>query len=486
MATTKKKTVTKQDAKQEIESGVIGKIKDVVQMLQQEVFDRRGITLEQLIFMTRNDGQAKGILNAIKYPVKMARPSIKEPEGGGVRETKFIKENLLSPPSEGGMSTPINSVIARMALAVRDGYKIFEKVWEYREGKVWLKKLAYRSTLCTKFTYDKHGEIDGAHQEVNTPEVVNVDFPLEKIAYFMNNSEENPYLGDSDFYPVFYHYDKKHKLYAIAHLAYQLTAIPIKIGYHPGNISKDSLEAFRDNLKNLGTTVSMTVTDTCKIEAFEGKRNLGEYLTMIQHHDSMMSRAFLVQFMNLGQEGRGGSFALSKDQSNLFLMSLMSLLNEIADVFNRQVIPQLIDWNFGTKKYPKIIFSPFSDTIRSAVTDIYKSLLAARFPQVTPEFALELEKKVAEELGLELDYKEIAARMEEERKALLDAEQNATFEVDPNTPAGEGVAVPTAGVGQNMRKPKKPAMSKQPSDVVGAALSEETDKELGESLDIVI
>lgn len=427
-------TKGKKAAQNSIETGAVGRIKDILVTLQSDVFDRRGVTLDQLIFMTRNDGQAKGILNAIKYPVKMARPTVKPPkDGGGVRETKFIEANLLRPPSDGGMTTPISNIISRMALAVRDGYKVFEKVWEYREGQIWLKKLAYRSTLSTTFKYDKHGEITGAKQKVSTPIFIDTEWNLDKIAYYVYNAEENPYMGESDFYPVFYHYDKKHKLYAIAHLAYQLNAVPIKIGKHPANIRKEDLERFRETLASLGTTISMTVTDTCTVEPFEGKRNLGEYLPMIQHHDSMMSRAFLVQFMNLGQEGRGGSFALSKDQSNLFLMSLMSLLGEIANVFNTQVIPQLIDWNFGTKKYPQLTFTPFSDTIRSAIMDTYKSLLAARFPQVSPEFALKVEEKVAEELGLELNYKEIAARQEQERQELLDAEKNATMQQDKNT-----------------------------------------------------
>lgn len=207
-------------------------------------------------------------------------------------------------------------------------------------------------------------------------------------------------------------------MYAIAHLAYQLNAVPIRMGSHPPNIKPDALAKFRESLMALGTHVAMTMPVGCEVEKFESDRKLTEFLGLIQHHDSLMSRAFLTQFMNLGQEGSGGSFALSKDQSNLFLMSIMSLLEDIAEVFNTQVIPQLIDWNFGTKKYPKLIFSPFSDTIRSAIMDTFKSLMAARFPQISPEFALKMEESVAEELGIEIDYKEVAERMKKEREAM--------------------------------------------------------------------
>jgi hypothetical protein len=411
--------------RKQAESGVIGNILDTVVTIQNTVLDYRNVTFDQLVFMTKNDGQAKGILNAVKYPVRMARPNIKAVDGGEA-EAEFVDKNLLKSPGEGGMETPINVITSRMALAVRDGYKIFEKVWEQKEGKLWLKKLAYRSNETTKFTYDKNGSVSGAHQNGSFKDrYVDVYWKKDKIAYYIYNEEENPYVGESDFYPVFYHYDKKHKLYAVAHLAYQLNAVPIRLGSHPKNIAPKDLEAFRDALKALGTHVAMTFPEECEVTPFESKRSLHEFLGLIQHHDSMMSRAFLTQFMNLGQEGRGGSYALSSDQSNLFLMSIMSLLDGIAQVFNTQVIPQLIDYNFGTKKYPTLEFTPFSDTIRSAITSTFYALLAARFPSISPEFALAMEESVSDELGLDLDYKAIRERIEKERAALEQAESNA-------------------------------------------------------------
>jgi len=417
---------TKKPKSMKVEVGVVGDLIDMIVDIQDEVLDKRDINLEQLFFMTKNDGQARGILNAIKFPVKMARPAV-QPSEDGEEEAKFIQQNLLGVPSEGGMVTPLKVIIARMALAVRDGYKIFEKVWRIMKGRVYLEKLAYRGTDCTKFTIDNHGNIDGAHQETTFKgKMIDVKFPLEKLVYYIYNSEENPFAGESGFYPVFYHYDKKHKLYAIAHLAYQLNALPVRLGKHPKNISAEDLTRFRNALKALGTSIAMTFPDVCTVEAFEGRKGLAEFLPMIQHHDTMMATSFLSQFMSLGHEGGGGSFALSQDQSNLFLMSLMSLLAEIAEVFNVQVIPQLIDWNFGTKKYPRLIFTPFSDTIRSAIMDTFKNLLSARFPQISPEFAISLEEQIAEELGLKIDYKEVKERMETERAELMKAEALAS------------------------------------------------------------
>ena len=407
------------------EIGAIGSIADIIKTVQNDILDYRGVSVEQMVFMCRNDGQAKGIINAIKNPIKMARAKITEAEGGKA-EAEFIRKNLLLPSEEGGMSTHLSQVAATMAVAARDGYKIFEKVWDIHDDQIWLKKLAYRSTLCTTFTYDNHGNITGAKEKAYLDSgLQDITLPLEKIAYFMYNAEENPLVGESDFYPVFYHYDKKHKLYAIAHLAYQLNAVPIRMGTHPKNFTGKPLEDFRTGLQGLGTKVAMTFPDVCKVEKFESDRRLTEFLYLIRHHDGMMSRAFLTQFLNLGQEGSGGSFALSSSQSDLFLMAIIGLLNEISRVFNTQVIPQLIDWNFGTKKYPKLVFSPFSDAIRSVIMETFRALLAARFPNISPEFALALEHAVSDELGLPLNYEEIKARVEAEREALMKAEAAA-------------------------------------------------------------
>lgn len=424
------------------EFGAVGKITDMIENIRNEVLDLRDISLDQIIFMTRNDGNARGLLNAIKYPIKMSRPKIEPPEKGGKAETEFIKRNLLGSRNDGGMSIPMSTLTARMALAVRDGYKVFEKVWKVWKGKIWLDKLAYRSTLSTKFKYDKHGNITGAVQsytDISTGEWKELPYKLHKIAYFLYNSEENPYMGESAFYPVFYHYDKKHKLYAVSHLAYQLTAVPVRVGYHPKSLRGDDLIKFRNALSAIGTHVTVTMPDTCEIKPFESSRRLTEFLPLLQHHDTMMRMAFLAQFMGLGQEGKGGSFALSQDQSNLFLMSLMGLLDDISQVFNTQVIPQLIDWNFGTRKYPKLVFTPFSDTLRSAVMTTFQGLLQARFPQVSEEFILKLEQQVSEELGMELDYDAIKKKRDEERAALEAAAKESMNEdgVEENPDAGK-------------------------------------------------
>jgi hypothetical protein len=78
----------------------------------------------------------------------------------------------------------------------------------------------------------------------------------------------------------------------------------------------------------------------------------------IQHHDTMIVKAALAQFLNLGT-GDVGSWALSRDHSQLFLMGLNSVAQWFADHINRYAIPQLCRLNFGEDftDFPELTFA---------------------------------------------------------------------------------------------------------------------------------
>jgi hypothetical protein len=69
-----------------------------------------------------------------------------------------------------------------------------------------------------------------------------------------------------------------------------------------------------------------------------------------------IARSILLQFMNLGANGTG-SYAQSVDQSGFFLMALKAVGDSICDTINRYAIPQMVDYNWDVKKYPKLTMS---------------------------------------------------------------------------------------------------------------------------------
>jgi len=65
---------------------------------------------------------------------------------------------------------------------------------------------------------------------------------------------------------------------------------------------------------------------------------------VVRRYDRAIAVSFMTGFILLGSDGTG-SFALSKDSSELFEHGLNTMLDEIASVFNRHAIPRLLALN---------------------------------------------------------------------------------------------------------------------------------------------
>jgi hypothetical protein len=89
------------------------------------------------------------------------------------------------------------------------------------------------------------------------------------------------------------------------------------------------------------------------------------------------------------------------------------------------LMPRYIDWNFGSKKYP--VFKPgkLSDSARKAIKEMFTTVVTASVLNSTPEFVRELEKRVSEDIGLGIDYEEIAKQEAEAAEAKQQQEEEA-------------------------------------------------------------
>lgn len=94
----------------------------------------------------------------------------------------------------------------------------------------------------------------------------------------------------------------------------------------------------------------------------------------IKHHNREIAKNILAQFLELG-DTESGSKALSEDQSDLFLLSLVAVANQIKDTINRFLIPELVDYNFdGVKEYPKITFEKLGVVDYEKISNILSTL----------------------------------------------------------------------------------------------------------------
>lgn len=400
---------------------------------QEEELNLTDVTVDKLAEMTRKDGQAAALMRILTLPIKSAKWDITG-DADMQREIDFVRENFTRPPHRGGMSTPMSYVIGHMAKAVRDGFSVFEKVWRIDEdGHIRYKKLAPRASNTITFLTDEHGGFAGVRQRAfYKGKFYDVTIPPEKCLVYTVNKEENPLYGQSLLLPAYYHYDKKHKLYYIANLAYLVTAVPIRLGEIPEGMQEerpDLVAAFRQALADIGLNTAVTFPQGFKVDKFEAQRALADFMPLINHHDLLMAKSVLSQFIELGTGGNSGAYALSRDHSDLFVVGLEGIMKEIADTITWYAIPDLIDYNFASGKYPRFEFEPLTDSTTRLLKDVFSEVMRAQEGRVSDDFLLQLEREVAGQLGLEIDYDAVEAKRKAEMEMMREAQAQAAADL---------------------------------------------------------
>lgn len=406
------------------------------------------VTISQLVAMRKTDGQARALYRLMTLPIRAALKTATFVPGpnvtGGDEEAQFAEQLLNLPEIAGGMTVPFPRFIAQMLMAVFDGFAGFEFVYHVPQagplkGKWTIKKLSYRPSNTITFLLDDKADFAGFRQRtVHLGKTVDVKIPAQHAVYYAVNEEERPFYGQSFFQSAFYHYDKKVRLYFVAHLAAQRAAVGTRVGKMPASPTKDERREFVKALADLGVAQYIAVPDGYAVESLK-EGGTFDFLSFINHHNSQMSKSILASFFDKDQGGGGGDAKLvdfGQQSDALFILMLETIMGEIEAVINNKIIPRFIDWNFGSGKYPIFKFGQLTQDQKQMVIDTFSTLavVAQTGLSCTPEFVHELEKKVADEFGLEIDYEAVEEEMEAKKE--LERQQTAAMfgipDADPN------------------------------------------------------
>lgn len=424
---------------------------------QWEALRTEDVTVRQLVAMRRTDGQARALYRLITLPIRAAlKTATFVPEDnvtGGDKEAAFIQQMFTLPLTGGGMSVPFGRVIAQMLMAIFDGFEAFEMVYWQPDtgplkGKWTLKKLAHRPSEQITFLLDDNSEFAGLRQRtMYHDKAIDVTIDGGNVIYYAANEEERPFYGMSYFNAAYKHWEAKFKLYVVAQIAAQRAAVGTRIGTIPQNPSREEKFAFERALADLGIAQSMTIPENYKVESLKEFTGF-DFLAYINHHNSQMSKSVLAAFFDDSQ-GSGGDASLidfGRQSDSLFLLMLNTIMSEIEEVINTKVIPRFIDWNFGSGKYPLFRFGQMTEEQKGALLDVFKALavVAPDASNVAPEMWKEIEKQVADEFGLEVDWEAVQER--EETEAALAAQQAQMAQMNaatgaPDAPDAAGPAI---------------------------------------------
>jgi hypothetical protein len=435
-----------------------------------ELANKPVVTLDQLVEMRRRDGQAKALISLVTLPLRLALQTgswIEPDDGDATEETDFANKMWTLPPTGGGMSTPQAKLVRQMLLSITDGFAAFEIVRDIPDdgplkGKIILKKLAYRDPRTIRFLVDKQGGYNGFRQIAQDGEgnLIDKTFEPTKTLTITQHDEYNPHYGVSLFESAYPHFDAKRKLYYIAHLAAQFAAVPGRIGRVPHGAKITEINAFRQSLINFAFNASMVVPPEYEVIPFNGNTGF-DFLKLIDHHNVQMSKSVLAGFFDDDQRTVLIENNTADASADLFLSNIETIANDIAEALTHYLMPQFIDFNFDSKKYP--IFKPgaLSSAQKTSILDLFKTVVVAGILNSTPEMVRQLEEKVSEELGLDIDYKDIAKKEKQAAAQKAQADQDAAQQqadmqqaaAAGQPPAGGGAPPPPTPVGQTSSAP---------------------------------
>lgn len=412
-----------------------------------------GPSIWDLELMRRKDGQASALHKLLTMPIRsaLAKSDIK-PDEGGEEQAEFIRQCLYTSANNGGMQTPLRRVMAQLLEALFLGFSAFEKVYWIPQtgplkGKITLKKLSYRPTTTITFITNSTGEFAGMRQRIwSGPSYRDVFIEPKYCVYFAAQEELRKFYGVSYFQSAYYHWDKKSKLEYVSHLAAQRSAVGTRIGTMPTGASVTLKREFSHALASMALSQYLAIPEGFEVEVLKEGGSF-DFAQLIDYHNSQMSKSILANFFDKDQSaGKGGSMVSFGEPGNeMFILMLRTIMDDIADVINLFVIPQLIDLNFtGAKRlYPTFSWGDLTNDQEVAVAEMFKTMATAgQSLATTPEFMRALEEHAADMMGLDIDYEAVDAR-EEEEQALADAQfaqaQGAEGMVGP-----DGLPIPEA------------------------------------------
>lgn len=404
-------------------------------------------------------------LRDVKIKVKPANES-----DAAKKEAEFLQTVLDD------MDHSLDDHISEALSALTYGFAWFEVVYKrrigevnnpkkaskYTDGRLGVRKLAIRAPWTVeRFEIDKlSGDILGIRQEVTWGKP-NVMIPVEKSLYYRTTSLNNDPSGRSVLRNAYVSYTYLNKIQSYEAIAIERELHGVPVGRMPAEyLSSDAtseqanlrgqFERILRDLKNNeqgyvllpsdlyvdadGKPTNQRLMDIELITA-NGSRSI-DIDPVVKRYQHDIARSIMAEFMMLGG-GSGGSYALSKTKTDLFLRSLESYINTIVDVLNKQLVERLWAVNglpFDTM--PKLEAGDVAAHDIAVLSSLLRNLNNADIPVVNHSETI---LDIMEAAELDFDTEKYEANLAEQKAKKAQAERLAaqntpepTLEVDPN------------------------------------------------------
>lgn len=352
-------------------------------------------------------------------------PADESEEAGTVKD--FVDECLFK-----DMSHTWQDFLCEVLSFVPFGWSYFEVVWkvrggesenpemdsDYDDGRFGIRKISIRSqSSLLRWEISEDGEIKGMWQQPETGRGGTVFLPIEKSLLFRFYSNKNNPEGRSLLRNVvrsYYFVKRMEEVEAIGTdrdlAGYPVMEVPMEVLASKPTANnaalRNELEKLIRNIRrdeNEGALIPTETDDEGKATGFKlkllstgGSRQL-DTDKIIKRHETRIAMNLLAEFIMLGMDTKGGSFALSSNKTHVFSVALGAMLDSIADNINRHLIPKLMKANAVPKElWPKLVHGDIEAPPLSEIGSFLVQLAQAGF-DLTDDV---VERKVREFAGL--------------------------------------------------------------------------------------
>lgn len=396
------------------------------------------------------DSKAQTIESVLTLPIR-STPFYLSQGRASDKVYERINRILTAPANHGGMTTSMNLVVAQMCNAFVYKKAFFEKVWttDQVEGKavgVKYKKIAWRppQTCAVERDPDTGAFVGFRQMPIRLDDTEEKKFGPQRSFVYIHGSHRDPMEGVSDLTVTQWCYKTKQKIRFLWYQFLEGQSLPKTIVK-----ADDETEATEAAKKIIGLRSGGVVGLSNRIDATpleSSGRGAAEFKAAMQWLDSEASSSVLAGFTDLGAMAAGGtgSFALSKDQTDFFLMSREAEKKEMQDFINQFLVADLMRWNFKQDEVaPLFQFGPINQDDATAAISLLQATAQTPVNQsVLPqEFFDELTIRVAG--FLELDVVTVREGLDRARK---EAEAQALASPDPKVAAAAPVVGAAAAV----------------------------------------
>lgn len=336
--------------------------------------------------MSDNDAIIGACLFAIKQVLREARWDVKpgdDKDAACKADAKFLEDNL------GSMTHSWSDFIVNVLSMLIYGWSYFEQVFVVTdEGKVVWKKLAPRKqSSLERWELDDVGEVLGLWQRP-APGYNVYYLPIEKSLLFRTESANNNPEGRSILRNAYRAWYFKKNLEEIEAIGVERDLAGLAILTPPENFNLQSTDPDTQAAilwaKNLVSSIRRDEQDGIikprgwdfELLGSPGKRQF-DTTEIINRYNKEMAVTVLAQFVMLGME-RTGSYALAKEQTDMFYLCLEGWMDSIASTFNKHAIPTLFGLNGISSKMRPLPYMVHTSVRRLNLRDMayYVSTLA--------------------------------------------------------------------------------------------------------------